>query len=72
MPNPRGRIHTTVELSGRKNNHEDIGARVLLCNVVAHEAGHGADDEDREQLKAYDALEFVSHLSKCCVVDIAS
>jgi len=55
-----GREHTTIELGSGNDHHEHIGAGVLLCDVVAYEACHGADDEHRQELKA-------DHALRCCV-----
>lgn len=52
----RRKKHTAVNLSCSNHDHDNIDPRVLLGNVVAHPASHGADDEDGEELETDDAL----------------
>lgn len=45
-----------VELHGCDDDHQDVGARVLLREPVADVAGERAGDEDGEELEADDGL----------------
>jgi len=51
----RGR-HTSVEFCRRQDDHRDVGPRVSLDDVVAHQDGHRANHEYGEKLEAHDAL----------------
>lgn len=47
---------TSVQLSSRDDDHQDVGARVFLRDVVAHQHSKRGDDEHCQELQAHYAL----------------
>ena len=46
----------SVDLSRGNHDHGDVGARVLLRDVITDQTSQRTDDEDCQELQADDAL----------------
>lgn len=53
----RGAKPTSIQLSSRDNNHQEVSPRVLSRDVVADQHSQWGDDEHRQELQAHDALQ---------------
>lgn len=62
----RGARHTSVQLRGRQYDHGNVGARVLLGDVIADRDGHGPDDKDGQELETDHTLRLSRNSQHYC------